>query len=80
MGCNQSLFGGKSRNRSQNAEKPKEFDVSGAVVWAEASNTTNAYFGGNADVRSGGSVLVTSEIEDDFRTSRSAPPKRPIRP
>ena len=38
------------------------------MVVANAANTTNAYIGANADVRSGGDVLVTSTITDKFKT------------
>jgi hypothetical protein len=48
-------------------EKPKKFDLSAAVLIAEASNTTNAYVGPDAELRSGDSISVASEIEDDFR-------------
>ncbi|MEJ2723027.1 MAG: LEPR-XLL domain-containing protein [Deltaproteobacteria bacterium] len=48
-------------------DKPEKFELSAAVAIAEGSNTTKAYIGSNAEIRSGGSVFVTSKIEDDFR-------------
>jgi hypothetical protein len=67
-GAIKSLFGGDVKKPGGDGKKADTFDVSGAVVWATASNTANAYFGANADVGSGGSVLVTSTITDEFKT------------